>query len=225
MPHHPNGTEKQHHVAPGQFDVFPSYKGGHTTTYGGYVHEFAPGHPLASIWGFVAQHRLVGEDIVGRPLRKGEVVHHEDECRTNNDPANLRVMTQRQHRDHHNQRHSELMSIPLRRDEVVAALASTGSIKAAGRLLGCSHSTLRLRFPDLCAPYQRKSPTIIDNPRDIAAVLAAAPLPHVGLRELMQQVNMSSRTIFRLCQRHGVPWVKKARSDIGKPRQPKAIRA
>jgi hypothetical protein len=63
------------------FDVVPSYKGGHTTIHGGYVFELCPHHPLANVWGFVAQHRLVGEDLIGRPLvrskdpqsRKGEV--------------------------------------------------------------------------------------------------------------------------------------------------------
>ncbi|MHC5826571.1 MAG: hypothetical protein ACYT04_64580, partial [Nostoc sp.] len=57
------------HAPPGQFGVFPSYKGGHTTTYGGYVWEICPGHRLSNHWGFVAQHRLVAEDLLGRPLQ------------------------------------------------------------------------------------------------------------------------------------------------------------
>ena len=42
-----------------QLDVFPSYKGGRTCVYGGYVWEFRPGHHLQNDWGWVAQHRLV----------------------------------------------------------------------------------------------------------------------------------------------------------------------
>lgn len=196
--------------------MFPSYMGGHTTTYGGYVWEWVGVHPLANSWGFVAQHRLIGADMVGRPLRKGEVVHHRDECRTNNARENLEVMTAAAHRAHHHRLHGLAMQIPLERAEVEAALARTGGIKPAARMLGCSHSTLRMRFPDLCLPHQRTRPTKLDDPRDLEKVLAAAPKPHVGLRELMRDVNMSSRTILRLCERHGVKWVKKKRSDAGR---------
>lgn len=37
------------------------------------------------------EHRLVAEQILGRPLRKGEVVHHIDRNRRNNDPKNLMI--------------------------------------------------------------------------------------------------------------------------------------
>jgi hypothetical protein len=42
-------------------------------------------------------HRRVAEEKLGRPLRKGEVVHHIDGNRHNNDPSNLAVMTQSEH--------------------------------------------------------------------------------------------------------------------------------
>jgi hypothetical protein len=47
------------------------------------------------------QHRLVMERDLGRPLLKGEVVHHKDEDRLNNDLSNLELMTDAQHRSHH----------------------------------------------------------------------------------------------------------------------------
>lgn len=34
-------------------------------------------------------HRIVAEQILGRPLKKGEVVHHIDEDKRNNSPDNL----------------------------------------------------------------------------------------------------------------------------------------
>lgn len=39
----------------------------------------------------VHTHRVVAEQILGRPLKKGEVVHHIDGDKRNNDPSNLMV--------------------------------------------------------------------------------------------------------------------------------------
>ena len=44
------------------------------------------------------EHRLVAEEKLGRPLRKGEVVHHIDGDYKNNDPNNLMILpSQREH--------------------------------------------------------------------------------------------------------------------------------
>ncbi len=40
---------------------------------------------------FQAEHRVVMEKILGRPLRKGEVVHHIDGNPINNSPSNLEL--------------------------------------------------------------------------------------------------------------------------------------
>lgn len=50
----------------------------------------------------VHTHRLVAAEKLGRPLRKGEVVHHKDEFKRNNDPNNLHVFeSQAEHARHH----------------------------------------------------------------------------------------------------------------------------
>lgn len=43
------------------------------------------------------QHRVVAEQMLGRPLVKGEVVHHIDGNGKNNSPSNLMVITQSEH--------------------------------------------------------------------------------------------------------------------------------
>jgi hypothetical protein len=42
-------------------------------------------------------HRVVAEKILNRPLAPGEIVHHIDGDKWNNDPSNLQVMTQSEH--------------------------------------------------------------------------------------------------------------------------------
>jgi hypothetical protein len=43
------------------------------------------------------EHRRVAEEVLGRKLRKGEIVHHKDENKHNNASENLEVMTQSEH--------------------------------------------------------------------------------------------------------------------------------
>ncbi len=55
----------------------------------GYVGVRRPNHPMADRWGFVAEHRLVVEAAIGKPLRRSASVHHVDENRANNVGGNL----------------------------------------------------------------------------------------------------------------------------------------
>lgn len=45
----------------------------------------------------VHRHRVVAEKMLGRPLRRGEIVHHIDCDKKNDTPENLQVMTQSDH--------------------------------------------------------------------------------------------------------------------------------
>lgn len=49
-------------------------------------------------------HRVVAEQMLGRKLKKSEVVHHIDGNKTNNDPSNLMVfLSQKEHARYHMQ--------------------------------------------------------------------------------------------------------------------------
>lgn len=62
----------------------------------------APDHPKASSLGVVNVHILVAEQKLGRPLKKGEVVHHIDGNKHNNTPENLQVCpSQKAHMEIH----------------------------------------------------------------------------------------------------------------------------
>lgn len=42
-------------------------------------------------------HRLLMEEILGRPLTADEIVHHKDNNKLNNNPSNLEIMTRAEH--------------------------------------------------------------------------------------------------------------------------------
>lgn len=69
---------------------------GHITKYG-YLR-------LSNNGKFYLEHRKIAEDMIGRPLKPNEVVHHDDENKLNNDPSNLKVMTRSEHQKLHLQR-------------------------------------------------------------------------------------------------------------------------
>ena len=66
----------------------PMYKGGRINSCG-YIKIKASRHPRRDKYGYVFEHILVMEKHIGRKLNKGEVVHHIDGAKDNNDISNL----------------------------------------------------------------------------------------------------------------------------------------
>lgn len=66
------------------------WKGGRKPDKDGYILVYAPEHPHAAN-GYVREHRLVVEQLIGRYLLKTEVVHHKDDNRQNNHIDNLQL--------------------------------------------------------------------------------------------------------------------------------------
>ena len=69
-----------------------NWKGGRIIDKDGYALLWTPGHPNARRHThYVFEHRLVMEEVIGRALEPGEVVHHRNANRLDNRPENLRL--------------------------------------------------------------------------------------------------------------------------------------
>lgn len=78
------------------------WRGGKYKT-GGYIYVYKPDHPQAkrNKRHYVAEHRLVMEEHLGRYLESYEVIHHKNGVRDDNRLENLQLMTKREHDKHH----------------------------------------------------------------------------------------------------------------------------
>lgn len=57
----------------------------------GYIRLWKPDHPNASRSGQILEHTMVMSEMLGRPLLKGEQVHHRNGNRSDNRPENLEL--------------------------------------------------------------------------------------------------------------------------------------
>lgn len=70
-----------------------NWRGGRHVSSHGYIKIcLGVGHPQADSKGYQYEHRLVAERLLGRPLRRDEIVHHRNGIKTDNRPENLEVL-------------------------------------------------------------------------------------------------------------------------------------
>jgi hypothetical protein len=192
--------------------VAAPYTGGHTVLMGGYRLELCPDHPKANAWGYVSQHRLVAERGLGRYLQPGEVVHHIDSVKANNDPANLQVLPSKSahmalHRKH--ERDARKYG-PVNETTVREALSQMG-LKAAAQKLGVSTQTIRNYWPDLVKEFQRRrSPGQPTAPETVGRILDLAQDPTLGYREIADLTGTTFHVVRGLCRTHNFEWTPKS---------------
>ena len=88
-----------------------------------------------------SQHDVIMEKIIGRRLLRGEVVHHKDHNRSNNDPSNLQLMTQSEHTKLHAAL-NPYRKLSKEQVEWIRSLPDSFSRKDISKELGVSPDTL-----------------------------------------------------------------------------------
>lgn len=67
----------------------------------GYIAIYFPDHPKSNKEGYLMEHDLIMECIIGRHLKDDEVVHHKNRIRHDNRKENLELLTIKEHASLH----------------------------------------------------------------------------------------------------------------------------
>jgi hypothetical protein len=87
-----------------------NWKGGKHNS-GSYNKTMAKEHPRADRYGYVPEHILVVEKNIGRYINDGEIIHHIDLDKKNNDISNLYITNRSEHLKIHHQ--LELLAVEM----------------------------------------------------------------------------------------------------------------
>lgn len=117
------------------------WKGGRIVDPRGYVLLWMPGHHLADKRGYAYEHRVKAEKLLGRRLRKGEQVHHDNERKSDNGHRNLVPTRNRAAHAVHHRKPGSNRRLPGERNPLVACACRCG-----GRLRRYDPSGRRRRF-------------------------------------------------------------------------------
>lgn len=207
----------------------PNWKGGKTHDKSGYILVHCPDHPRANRCGYVREHRLVAEQMIGRHLEKGEVVHHINEDRSDNRPENLQVF--RTNADHlaatlagkcpnwsedGRARIVQGKKIPMPPIDELLLMHEQIGIRATAKKLGYSEGALRRQLRSIGAkltgPGMRDKYKWPDEPE------FRRMLGEIGVQGIMRLVGSSEPSVYSRMKKYGIPTPK--RSVCRKPRQP-----
>lgn len=105
----------------------PNWKGGRTVDPRGYVLIKMPGHHLADVRGYVYEHRLIAEQKLGRPLKRGELIHHDNERKGDNGRRNLILCPSRKYHRFYHRKPGSRLRLPNEPNPVVRCACGCGA--------------------------------------------------------------------------------------------------
>lgn len=105
-----------------------NWRGGKSIASNGYVLiRVGTEHRLSDVRGYAYEHRIVAEAKVGRCLRKGELVHHIDGNKQNNDPENLEVCESHRHHLAKHRKPDSILRDPGEANSLISCKCGCGS--------------------------------------------------------------------------------------------------
>lgn len=101
----------------------------------GYVMVYMPEHHSTKDGRYVYVHRLVMEEVLGRPLTENENIHHKNGDKSDNRPQNLEIMSNSEHMSKHYKGLSE--EEKQRRTDMLVRAAKERKVDRVEKLCEC----------------------------------------------------------------------------------------
>lgn len=159
-----------------------------------YKQVYKPNHPKARSNGCVLEHRYVAEIKIGRYLEDGEVVHHIDEDKSNNDADNLVVFVTQ---DDHARFHQTGVMVEVEYGVYISPKL-TKSCMQCGIMFECSSS----RIVFCTQECSKKSMRVVDRPskEELVDLLRVNNFTKIG-----EMFGVSDNSIRKWCKSYGIP--------------------
>lgn len=175
---------------------------------------YMPDYYCATKQGFVAEHRYNAEQKIGRHLKPGEIVHHVDHCRTNNDPNNLLVFRTR---EDHSRFHRGGKLVEMEDGTYISYFEKPDIYcEYCGKKFEPSSNTTKF-----CSQSCRQKATRVVQDRPNRTQLKKLILEH-SMVDIAKMYNISDNGVRRWCENYHLPYRVK---DIKKLREKELKRA
>lgn len=160
----------------------------------GYLMVWIPNHPMATVNGYVLQHRHAMELHIGRYLTAEEVVHHRNGNREDNRIENLQLFANNPEHMSATTRFEFPENTDLRR----MYLDQHMSTREIGRLYGCDHVCVKRALRTLGVPLRNKAESrrngLIPSEQEVIEMLKTKTMA-----EIADEVGVSRESIQQFC--------------------------